>query len=66
VGQGITADILNNRKRNWRITFPPLGLPKWTFPGRVQLVDPQEVTVDAAMQIAFALTIDGAITMAQS
>jgi hypothetical protein len=66
LSQGILADILANKKRNWRITFPPLGLPKWTFPGRVQLFDPQEVSVDAAMQVAFALTIDGAITMAQS
>lgn len=65
-GQGILADIIANKKRNWRITYPPLGLPKWTFPGRVQLFDVQEVTVDAAMQLAFALTIDGAITMAQS
>lgn len=66
LAQGVLADILANKKRNWRITFPPLGLPKWTFPGRVQLFDPQEVSVDAAMQVAFALTIDGAITMAQS
>jgi hypothetical protein len=66
LSQGVLADILANKKRNWRITYPPLGLPKWTFPGRVQLFDPQEVTVDAAMQVAFALTIDGAITMAQS
>jgi hypothetical protein len=66
VTTGALSDILANRKRNWRITYPPLGLPKWTFPGRVQLFDPQEVTVDAAMQIAFALTIDGAITMSQS
>jgi len=60
---GILADILANVKRNWRITFPPLGLPHWTFPGRVQLFDPQDVGVDAAMQIAFAMTIDGDITM---
>jgi len=63
---GVLADILANVKRNWRITFPPLGLPYWTFPGRVQLFDPQEVPVDAALQVAFALTIDGAITMANS
>lgn len=62
-GQGILADMLQNRKRNWRIEYPPAGLPKWTFPGRVQLFDPQDVTVDAAMQVAFGLTIDGAITM---
>lgn len=60
---GILADIMANVKRNWQITFPPAGLPSWTFPGRVQLFDPQDVTVDAALQIAFALTIDGAITM---
>lgn len=62
-GQGILADIIANRKRNWQIAYPPDGLPKWTFPGRVQLFDPQEVTVDAPMQVAFALTIDGALTM---
>lgn len=63
---GILADILGNVKRNWRIVFPPLGLPHWTFPGRVQLFDPQEVTTDAALQVAFAMTIDGAITMVNS
>jgi hypothetical protein len=63
VGSGVLADILANVKRNWRITFPPSGLPQWTFPGRVQLFDPQEVTTDAPLQIAFALTIDGVITM---
>jgi hypothetical protein len=62
-GEGILADILGNVKRNWRITYPPAGLPHWTFPGRVQLFDPQEVSLDAAMQIAFGLTIDGPITM---
>jgi hypothetical protein len=65
-GQGIIADMKANRKRNWRIEFPPNGLPKWTFPGRVQLIDPQEVTTDAALQFAFALTIDGEIVMANS
>jgi hypothetical protein len=62
----VLADMIANTKRNWQITFPPSGLPSWTFPGRVQLVDPQEVGVDAALQIAFALTIDGAITMVTS
>lgn len=66
VAQGILADILANRKRNWRITYPPSGLPHWTFPGRVQLFDPQEVTTDAPLQIAFGLTIDGAIVMVNS
>jgi hypothetical protein len=61
---GIMADILGNVKRNWRITYPPSGLPHWTMPGRVQLVDPQDVSVDAALQVAFALTIDGDIVMA--
>jgi hypothetical protein len=59
----ILADIDANTKRNWQITFPPSGLPSWTFPGRVQLMDPQEAGVDGALQVAFALTIDGAITM---
>lgn len=63
---GILADILNNVKRNWQITFPPNGLPRWTFPGRVQLFDPQDVGTDAALQVAFGLTIDGAITMENS
>lgn len=56
------ADVIANTKRNWRITFPPNGLPHWTFPGRVQLFDPQEVTVDSPLQMAFALTLDGAVT----
>lgn len=63
---GILADILANTKRNWQITFPPNGLPRWTMPARVQLFDPQDVTTDSALQIAFALTIDGAITMESS
>lgn len=63
-GQGVVADILANRKRNWRITMPPGVIKTWTFPGRIQLIDPQEFTVDAAMQLAVAITIDGAITMA--
>lgn len=63
---GIMADILANTERNWRITFPPSGLPHWTFAGAVQLIDPQEVTVDTPLQIAFALTINGAITQVNS
>jgi len=59
-------DILANVKRNWRITFPPNGLPYWTIPARVQLFDVQEVTTDSPMQIAFALTVDGTVTMASS
>jgi hypothetical protein len=62
-GQGVIADILANRKRNWRISMPPGVIKTWTFPGRIQLIDPQEFTVDAAMQLAVAITIDGAITM---
>ncbi|MBN2204308.1 MAG: hypothetical protein JW767_04720 [Thermoleophilia bacterium] len=62
-GAGMVRDLLDNKKRNWRIEFPPDGLPKWTFPARVQLIDPQEAPVDAALQFAFALTIDGAIVM---
>lgn len=60
------ADILGNVKRNWRITFPPNGLPHWTMPARVQLFDPQEVTTDSPLQMAFALTIDGAVTQVTS
>ena len=55
----LDTDINANVKRNWRITLPPSGLPYFTFPARVQLLDPQEVGVDAPLQIAFALTIDG-------
>jgi hypothetical protein len=66
VSPGMLSDILTNLKRNWRITFPPNGFPHWTFAGRVQLFDPQEVGVDAALQVAFAMTIDGAITMVNS
>lgn len=63
---GILADILANTKRNWRIEFPPAGFPHWTFPARLQLFDPQDVTTDSPLQVAFALTIDGAITMVDS
>jgi hypothetical protein len=63
---GILGDIIANTKRNWRIAYPPDGLPHWTMPARVQLFDPQDIGVDAAMQVAFALTIDGAITMVNS
>lgn len=62
-GNGMLADILVNKKRNWRITMPPDGFPHWTMPAKVQLFDPQEVGVDSPMQVAFALTITGAITM---
>ena len=62
-GAGILADILGNVKRNWQIAMPPNGLPRWTMAARVQLFDIQEVTLDAAMQAAFAMTIDGTITM---
>ncbi len=63
---GILADILANTKRNWQIAMPPNGLPTWTMGARVQLFDIQDVTLDAAMQVAFAMTIDGPITMASS
>lgn len=68
LGAGIFADILSNRKRNWRIVYPPNppGLPKWQFAARVQLLDPQEAAADTALQLAFALTIDGAITIINS
>jgi hypothetical protein len=62
---GLLYDILNNVRRNWQVQFPPdidAG-DTWTFPGRVQLFDPQEFTVDAAMQLAIGITIDGAITI---
>lgn len=63
---GILADILGNVKRNWRIKMPPDGLPYWTMPARVQLFDPQEAGVDAALQVGFALTVDGEIQMVNS
>ncbi len=60
---GMLADIIANTKRNWQIALPPSGFPNWTMPARVQLFDPQDVPVDAALGVAFALTLDGAITM---
>lgn len=66
VAGGLLADILANVKANWRIECPPNGFPKWTMPARVQLFDPQEVTTDSPMQVAFAMTIDGPITMVNS
>jgi hypothetical protein len=54
-------DIKNNVKRNWRITYPPAGLPHDTFPGRVQLFEEQEVTTDAPLQFAFSIALDGDI-----
>jgi hypothetical protein len=59
---GMLADVLANVKANWRIDYPD-ALTSWTFPGRVQLFDVAEVGVDSPLQVAFALTIDGAITM---
>lgn len=58
-------DIKNNVKRNWRITYPPLGLPYDTFPGRVQMLEEQEVTTDAPLQFAFAIALDGDIVRAE-
>lgn len=63
---GMLADIIANVKRNWRITLPPSGLPHWTFAGRVQLFDVQEVPMDVALQVAFALTVAGPITFVNS
>lgn len=60
-GNGILADIVANKKRNWRVRLPLPLTNKWTFPARVQLFDPQEVGVDGALQFAFAMTIDGTI-----
>ena len=60
---GMIADINANTSRNWRITLPPSATEYWTFAARVQLFDPQEVGVDAALQVAFALTVTGDITI---
>jgi hypothetical protein len=60
------ADVLGNVKANWRITFPPSGLPHWTFPARVQKFEAPDVTTDTALQMDFALTIDGSVTMVNS
>ena len=60
------TDIVNNVKRNWRITYPPDGLPYDTFPARVQLLELDEVTVDSPMMFAFAMTIDGDIVRLDS
>lgn len=61
-GTGIRADIIANVKANWRITFPPAGVPHWTFPARVQMFTPPDVTTDTALQMDFAMTLDGSIT----
>ena len=58
----VISDIKANQKRNWQITYPPDGLPVDSFAARVQMWDVQEATTDAALQVAFALTIDGDIT----
>lgn len=63
---GMVGDLIANVKRNWRITFPPNGLPHWTFAGMMQLFDPQEVTTDSPLQVAFALTVRGSITEVSS
>lgn len=55
------SDIKNNVKRNWRITYPPAGLPHDTFAGRVQMLEEQEVTPDSALQFAFTIALDGDI-----
>lgn len=62
-GSGMHADVLNNVKRNWRITFVDSPATVFTFAARVQLFDIQEITVDSPMTVNFALTIDGAITI---
>lgn len=56
------ADYEANTKRNWQVGFPDPNGSTWTFPARVQMFDPVEQGVDAALQVAFALTIDGDIT----
>lgn len=65
-GDGLLADILANKLRNWRIEFPPNSFPRFTFPGRVQLFDIPEVGVDTPLQTAFALTVAGAITIVEA
>lgn len=57
--QALLADILANTKRNWQVQYPDELNNVWTVPARVQLFDVPEVGVDAALQFAFALTIDG-------
>lgn len=67
---GLLHDIINNVKRNWQIVSPPLddldSVFTWTFPGRVQLFDPQEVTTDSPLQLAIAITIDGEINVVET
>jgi hypothetical protein len=59
--QLMLSDLNANTKRNWRITYPPDAVEHDTFPARVQLFEVQDAPVDAALQAAFALTIDGEI-----
>jgi hypothetical protein len=61
--EAMLADILANTKRNWQILLPDPDGTTWTFPARVQLFDVPEVGLDAALQSAFALTLDGPIVM---
>lgn len=63
VGSGILADILANKKRNWRIELPAPLTTKWTFPAQVQLFDPQEVGVDGALQFSFSIEVTGQIAI---
>lgn len=62
---GLLHDMLNNVKRNWQIQIPPDGYPEWTFPGRVQLFDPESVKVDSELSFKAALAIDGEIEIVE-
>ena len=62
----IEADIAANTKRNWRITYPPSGLPHDTFPARVESWDVPEIGIDTPMQATVSLAIDGNITRVTS
>lgn len=60
---GILSDIRANKRRNWRIAFPPIGVPNWTFGARVQKWDLAEINTDGAEQFDFALTLDSDVVM---
>jgi len=56
----LETDMDANTERNYRITYPPSGLPYDTFAARISSIEPPEVTVDAAMQITCTFELSAA------
>lgn len=61
---GLWADVVANNEHNWRITTTDSPSTTFTFLGRVQLLDVQEITTDSPIQANCAITVNGAITVA--